>query len=350
MHSLASDNTAPIAPEILRALYEANEGSAPSYATDRFTSYAREAFSELFKREVHVVFTSTGTAANALALATLCPPWKRVLCQRWSHVMESEAGAPEALGGGQKLSAPANGSPKLTAADVAHECMRYKIGDPHSACFGAISIAQATEVGTVYSLSELEALGTAATAHNVALHIDGARIANALVSLDCTAAQLVGSANVDALSFGIAKNGGAFGDAIILFDLAKAEELRFRQMRAGHLMAKNRYVAAQAIAYLRDDLWLRYAARANSVALVLERRIRDRGWSTAAPVDANLVFAIMPRAAVDRLQRAGVAVNLAPPARFGMEADELGGSLIVRFVTSWQTRQNEIDSLWRELD
>lgn len=247
MFDFFSDNTSSMAPEMLQSIIDANEGSLPSYAADRYTTEAHEVFSELFGREVAVFFVSTGTAANALSVASVCPPWKRVLCHSNSHLMESEAGAPEAAGGGMKLSAPRDRALKLSDHQVRNESIRYKTNDPHTARYGLVSVSQATELGTVYTIDELTALSAVAKRYDLRLHMDGARFSNAAVSLNCEAAEMSWKLGFDALSLGIAKNGGGLGDAIVLFDLAKAEELRFRQMRAGHLTAKHRFMAAQAV-------------------------------------------------------------------------------------------------------
>ena len=342
MHDLFSDNTSPMAPELLKAIIDANEGHQPSYAADGVTRAAEELFSQLFGRQVALFFLSTGTAANALSLATLCPPWKRVLCQRHSHIMETEAGAPEAAGGGLKLSAPAEGGEKITARMVETECARRRPNDPHAALYGALSVSQATEIGTVYRLDELEALGAAARENGLAFHVDGARFANAVVTLGCAPGEFTGRAGIDAMSFGLAKNGGALGDAIVLFDLEKAEELRFRQMRAGHLIAKNRFLAAQAIAAVRDGLWLKLASQANGAARLLADVLSERGVHPVAPVEANLVFATMRNTQVKALKDQGYPISAISPSRFQIARDDCTDTTIVRFVTSWSTTEREV--------
>lgn len=344
-----SDNTSPMVPELLRALVDANENCLPSYATDCYSLEARERFSELFGRPVDVFFTSSGTAANALAMATFCPPWKRALVQKQAHSAEAEAGAPEAAGGGLKLSSPTQGVEKLTAAQISAECAKTNINDPHKPRYGLVSVSQATEMGTVYSLDELRSISSAAIHGGLRLHMDGARFSNAAVSLQCTASELSCDVGFDALSFGIAKNGGGMGDAIILFDLEKAEELRFRQMRGGHLMAKNRFAAAQAVAILKNDLWRTLASRANQGAMFIAEALSSRGVRIVNQVQANIVFAALPKATVARLRKSGQPIGCVRAERFGLDAADFADHQIVRFLTSWSTDEAAVKDLLRKL-
>lgn len=344
MYEFFSDNTSPMAPELLAAVVAANEGSLPSYASDRYAAEAADLLGGLFETEVVPFFMSTGTAANALALATLCPPWKRVLCQRNSHIMEAEAGAPEAAGGGLKLSAPHDGALKLDADHVNNEALRYKQRDPHSACFGALSVSQATELGMVYPTRELADVAGAVRANNLSFHMDGARFSNACISLDCKPAEISTALGVHALSYGMAKNGGGLGDAVLLFDLERAEELRFRQMRAGHLVAKNRFLAAQTVAYVKDDLWRRLASRANEAAWQLSRACDAKGWQILAPVEANIVFAALPDTQISRLRDMRYSVNVVSPSKFGLRPASDDAKL-VRFVASWNSVGEEVHRL-----
>lgn len=340
MIRFASDNTSPMAPELFAALEEANAGYVPSYGEDQLSAAMWHAFSELFQREVAVFLTSTGTAANALSIAGMCPPWKRVLCQRFSHVMESECGAPEAFSGGGKLVPVQGNSEKISAIDIDKEAGAALPGDPHAPRVGLVSMSQATELGTVYAVEEIAAIGSACRRSGAKLHMDGARFANASATLGHSPAELTWKAGVDVLSLGAAKNGGALGDAIVLFDLERAEEFRYRQMRAGHLVAKQRYLAAQMLAYLRDGLWLRLARTANQRASEFADMLARGGFELARPVQANELFALLPASLVNSLQNRGHRLKTIDARRLGRDANDL--LHVVRFVTSWNTSRQDV--------
>ena len=279
-----SDNTAPAAPEVMAALAEANRGYARGYGDDAWTARAEQRFAQVFGREVRVFLVGTGTAANALALATLVPPYGSVFCHEQAHIVRDECGAPEFMTGGARLQLLPGAGAKLTPDAL----LRGIADNPtavHTVQPRAVSVSQATELGTVYTPDELRALSATARSHGLLLHMDGARFANAVVSLGCSPAEA--SAGVDVLSFGATKNGALAAEAVVFFDRDRAADFEFRRKRAGHLFSKMRYVAAQWLAYLDDGLWLRLAARANAHA----RRIGEAaGALRLERVEANEIF------------------------------------------------------------
>jgi threonine aldolase len=324
-----SDNTAPAAPEVMAALAEANRGYARGYGDDPWTSRAEQRFAQVFGREVRVFLVGTGTSANALALATLVPPYGSVFCHEQAHIVRDECGAPEFMTGGARLQLLPGAGAKLTP-----EALLHGIADNptavHTVQPRAVSISQATELGTVYTPDELRALSTTARSHGLLLHMDGARFANAVASLGCTPAEA--SAGVDVLSFGATKNGALAAEAVVFFDRDHAADFEFRRKRAGHLFSKMRYVAAQWLAYLDDGLWLRLAARANAHA----RRIGEAaGTLRLEQVEANEIF-VRPGAA-----------GIASLRSQGFEFYDWGaeGSGEARFVVSWDQADEDVDAL-----
>jgi threonine aldolase len=274
-----SDNTAPAAPEVMAALAEANRGYARGYGDDAWTTRAERRFAEVFGREVRVFLVGTGTSANALALATLVPPYGSVFCHEQAHIVRDECGAPEFMTGGARLQLLPGAGAKLTPEAL----LRGIAENPtavHTVQPRAVSISQATELGTIYTPDELKALSATAHANGLLLHMDGARFANAVASLGCKPAEASGASGVDVLSFGATKNGALAAEAVVFFDPARAADFEFRRKRAGHLFSKMRYVAAQWLAYLEDDLWLRLAARANAHARRASRRCARKGSSS----------------------------------------------------------------------
>ena len=293
--NFASDNAYGASPEILAALNAAATGTARSYGEDTISRRVSERLSAIFEREVAAFPVVTGTAANSLALATLCPPYGAVFCHKDSHIVVDECAAPEFFSGGAKLAPLPGDGAKLTAKTIRDVLPRFA-GGVHSPKPSAVSITQATELGTTYKLDEIRAIADVARGHGMALHMDGARFANALVSLGCTPAEMTWKAGVDALSFGATKNGALCAEAVVFFDAARAEEFQYRRKKAGHLLSKMRFISAQLDAYLDNDLWLANARRANALARKLgEGLIRIEGVTLAQPVEANGVFAWLPR-------------------------------------------------------
>jgi threonine aldolase len=305
--NFASDNAAGVAPEILAAMAAANEGSALAYGNDAVTRRVEQRFAELFEREVAVFLAPTGTAANALAIAHLTPPWGAVLCHAEAHIATDECGAPEFFGGGIKLIGLPGVACKIGADALSAAIEHGQWGGPHHVSPAVLSLSQSTEAGTIYQPDEVRRLAAVAHPRGMSVHMDGARLANALARLDVTPAQATWKAGVDVLSFGATKGGALASEAILFFDPARAAGMQERRKRGGHLLSKHRFVAAQMEAYLADDLWLRLARHANAMADQLGRGLAAAGHAPVWPVEANEVFVALPRATCERLQSAGAS-------------------------------------------
>jgi threonine aldolase len=337
--NFASDNTAPIAPAILDAIARANNGYARSYGDDDWTHGVERRLSDIFEREVAVFLVPTGTAANALALAQVSPPWGVVFCHVESHIATDECGAPEFFGGGLKLQGLAGAAGKIGLDTLRTALACYGDLAPHQMIPAALSITQATEAGTIYRPDEIAALSEIAHSRSLAVHMDGARFANALVHLNATPAQATWQAGVDVLSFGATKGGALAAEAVIVFDPVRAAFMAERRKRAGHLLSKHRFLAAQLAAYLADDLWLELARRANAMANRLAHGLQGMGLKPVWPVEANIVFVALPRALDARLKAAGAVYYQRPSAEFDMSPDQV----LVRLVTSFATGEEDIE-------
>ena len=339
----ASDNTAPVAPEIMAALTAANEGYASGYGADALMAEVRDQIRSIFEApEAAVYLVATGTAANALSLALLTPPWGTVFCHRNSHVEEDECGAPEFYTGGAKL-VPVDGDhARMSPAGLASALAATARAGVHNVQKGALSLTNATENGAVYSPAQITALTDIAQAHGVPCHLDGARFANALISTGCTPAEMTWKAGIDVLSFGGTKNGLMGVEAVVIFDPAKAWEFELRRKRGGHLVSKHRYLSAQMLAYLAGDLWLRLARQANEAATHLSRGITTiKGASLVHPTEANAVFAAFPRSCHQRAIAAGASYYLWPGDQpLDGPPDE---PLAARLVCSWCTSAQDVD-------
>jgi threonine aldolase len=289
----ASDTWAGLCPETLRALEEANRDHAAAYGDDAWTARAVAGLRELFETNCQVFFVTTGTAANALALAALCQPYHAVICHADAHIQTDECGAPEYLGRGIKLMTVANPQGKLTPDAIRQAAAKRR--DVHSNKPHVVSVSQATEVGTVYTVEELRAVGAATRELGLRLHVDGARFANAVATLDVPPKALTWQAGVDVLCFGGAKNGVALGDAIIFFNAELAVEFEYRRKQAGHLLSKMRFITAPWAAALASGLWLRNARNANAMARKLAEALQGvPEIRVLYPVQANGVFVSMP--------------------------------------------------------
>lgn len=295
-----SDNAAPACPEVLAALTDANVQDT-AYDGDRWSAALDARFSELFGTEVAVLWVPTGTAANCLALASLCPPYGGVVCHREAHIQMDEGGAPEFYTHGAKLMLAEGPGAKLTPDAIRAVLDSVKPGvhwvQPH-----AISITNATEYGLAYGPAEVAAIGDLARSRWLGLHMDGARFANALVHHGCDPADITWRAGVDALSFGFIKNGGMGAEALVFFRPDLAETCKMRRKRAGHLQSKGRYLAAQLIAMLDDDVWLRNARAANAGAAQLGAAVSHR---LVHPVESNAVFVRLTPAEAASLRAQG---------------------------------------------
>ena len=341
--NFGSDNIAGVAPAILEAVARANGGYAPSYGDDEVTAQVERRLAEVFEHEVTLFLVPTGTAANALALAQLTPPWGAVLCHTESHIATDECGAAEFYGGGVKLITLAGEGCKIAPATLQAALERGPWGGPHHVTAAALSLSQATEAGTSYRASEIRQLAEIAHAHRVAVHLDGARFANALVRTNATPADVTWRAGVDVVSFGATKGGALAAEAVIFFDPARTKGMAERRKRGGHLLSKQRFVAAQLDAYLKDDLWLELARHANRMADRLAEGLGAAGIKPAWPVEANEVFVPLSAEADRRLKAAGA---LYYPWYLGSLPAGLiipPGHTLVRLVTSFSTGEAEVD-------
>lgn len=325
-----SDNTASAAPEILAALSAVNDAPAAPYSEDPWSRRLDEEFSNLFERPVRVFSVATGTAANAISLASVVPPWGSVLCHREAHIERDECGAPEFYSGGAKLVLVDGPAAKVSTHALLAALDRRR--DVHVSEPRALSLSQATERGAVYAPVEIAELSAVARAHGMRVHVDGARLANAVAALKCSPADLTWRAGVDLLSFGATKNGALNAEAIVTFDLSLAEEIERRRKRGGHLMCKGRYAAAQLLAYIEEGRWLAWAARANRLAARLAEAAGDQ---LSAPVVTNQVFVKLGDQRLAQLRAAGVDFYDWGPVGGG-EA---------RFVVSWNQPEAEIEAL-----
>jgi len=334
--NFASDNTAPVHPKIFAALAAANDGHAMAYGNDAIAKRLEQRFADLFERPCAVFPVATGTAANALSLAAMCPPWGSIYCHPQAHIDDDECGAPEFYTGGAKLVGVDGANGKLTARALDAALGGAGTHGVHHVQPSAVSLTNATEAGTVYGVAEISAVAEVARRHRLGLHLDGARFANALVHQNVSPADATWRAGVDILSFGATKNGCMAAEAIVVFDPALAETLAFRRKRAGHLFSKMRYLAAQLDAYLADDLWLDMARHANALAKRLSAGLAALpGARLAHPVEANEIFIDLPEAAVAALEKAGFVVY-----RWNGP-----GTTLLRLVVSWSSIQNDADRL-----
>jgi threonine aldolase len=336
----ASDNSGPIHPEILAALGRANDGFAMAYGSDALMEGVRDRLREVFEApQAAVYLVATGTAANALTLATLSKPWQTVFCTPVAHIHQDECNAPEFYSGGAKLTLVGDGdrmTPDTLCAAIAAEETRGVHGPQR----GPVSLTQVTERGTIYDLDALRALTAVARDHDLPVHMDGARFANALTALGCSPAEMTWKAGIDALSFGATKNGAMGVEAAIFFDPHHAQEFEYRRKRGAHLFSKHRYLSAQMAAYLHDDLWLTSAARANARAARLADGLRAAGAGFAHPPQANMIFATLPRRTHRRLFAAGAAYHLWDGSLDGGDED---APITARLVCDWSITKADID-------
>ena len=322
-----SDNAAPAHPKVIEAIIASNRLDT-AYDGDEWSGRLDGAFSQLFETEVRAFWVTTGTAANCLALAALCPPYRAVLCHRDAHIEVDEAGAPGFFTGGAKLILLDGAGAKVTPAAIGEACDLIR-DDVHQVQPAAISITNATEYGLVYRAAEVAAIGAFAKQRGLAFHMDGARLANAVVSSGESLADLTWRAGVDALSFGFVKNGGLNAEALILFRTELADEIAVRRKRAGHLLSKGRYLAAQILAMLDGDLWLENARAANDAARQLATAASDR---LLYPVEANELFLNVTGEEAARLRSEGFDFYDWGPGE-------------IRLVTSWDQQGEALDRL-----
>jgi threonine aldolase len=322
-----SDNAAPAHPRVLEAIAASNRLDT-AYDGDAWSRRLDGAFSELFERDVRALWVSTGTAANCLALAALCPPYRGILCHRDAHIEVDEAGAPGFFTGGAKLMLLDGGGAKITPDAVSEACDRIR-PDVHQVQPAVVAITNATEYGLVYRAAEVAALGEVAKARDLALHMDGARFANALATTGEQPADVTWRAGVDALSFGFIKNGGLNAEVLVLFRTELFDEVAVRRKRAGHLSSKGRMLAAQVLALLADELWLHNARAANAAAQVLATAAPQR---LVYPVEANELVLNVSADEAARLRAEGFDFYDWGPGE-------------IRLVTSWDQQGADLDRL-----
>jgi threonine aldolase len=322
-----SDNAAPAHPKVLEAIAAANTVDT-AYDGDVWSARLDGAFSVLFGTEVRAFWITTGTAANCLALAALCPPYGGILCHKDAHIEVDEAGAPAFFTGGAKLILLDGDGAKVTSETVVAACGGIR-KDVHQVQPAVLSITNATEYGLVYRAGEVAVLGALAKERGLAFHMDGARLANAVAATGEALADVTWRAGVDALSFGFVKNGGLNAECIILFKTELADEIAVRRKRAGHLLSKGRYLAAQILAMLQDDLWLENARAANAAAQTLAKAAPHR---LVHPAEANEIFLSVTATEADRLRAQGFDFYDWGPGE-------------VRLVTSWDQSGEDVDRL-----
>jgi threonine aldolase len=340
-----SDNTQPAAPEVMAAVARANAGHAASYGADAIMSRVTAALRARFEApQAEVRLVATGTAANALALACLAPPWGAVYCHGESHVNSDECGAPEFYTAGAKLVPLGGAHGRIDPAALDAALAVGGGASVHNVQPAALSLTNATEAGTVYDPEAVAALAGRARTMGLPVHMDGARFANAVASLGCTPAELSWKAGVDVLTLGGTKDGCLAAEAVIFFDPAHARDFGFRRKRAGHLFSKHRFLAAQLEAWLEGGLWLDLAARANARAAALGRGLAAiPGVALAHPVEANAVFARWPRRRHRAAMAAGAEYHLWDfDATLDGPDDE---PLLARLVCGWSTTEAEVEAL-----
>ncbi len=326
--SFASDNNAGVHPSVLKALAAANQGHAVGYGDDAYTASAEGLFKRHFGDDIAVFFVFNGTAANCLSLKALTAPYHAVICAEGAHIYVDECGAPEKLTGCKLIPIPAaNG--KLTVGAI--RAAYHGIGDQHHVQPRVISITQATEIGTVYKPAEIRALADFAHERQMFLHVDGARIANAAASLGKSLRECTRDLGVDVLSFGATKNGGMGAEAVIFFDPKLASDFKFYRKQGMQLASKMRYLSAQFEALFNDDLWLKNARHSNRMAQLLKRQLSDIPEVKGVyPVEANGVFARIPRSAIPKLLK----------RYFFYPWDEERS--VVRWMCSWDTTEDDV--------
>lgn len=330
-----SDNTAPVSPEILQSIVEANSGTEYSYGMDDYSKKMQQRFSEIFEKDVLVFLTNTGTASNSLALSSLVQPFETILCHQTSHINNDECGAPEFFTDGAKLVTFGGENGKIDINMLELEILSALSLRPHKQKPGCISITQATEYGTVYNIEELNKIYKVAQKYNLPIHMDGARFANGLVTLGCSPAEATWKSGVDVLSFGATKNGALLAEAVIFFNHKYAQEFDYLHKRAGQLMSKSRFFACQFLAYFDNNLWLRNALAANEAAQKLATLFRKHNIRVVYPVQANELFVLLSP------QQANYLIT------YGCKFYAWGepSSQLYRFVTSYCTSLQDIEAL-----
>ena len=333
MTIFSSDNVTGACPEVIDAIVDANEGIVESYGNDKWSTNLKKKLSEIFETDVVVFPVVSGTAANALALSVLSPAFGKIYCNELSHINTDECGAPEFFSGGAKLVTMSSEDGKINAKDLSQNIRGT--GIVHLAQPAAVSITQACETGTVYQLEEIKSIAETAHEHGLKVHMDGARFANAIVSLNVSPAEMTWKSGVDVLSFGGTKNGCLTAEAVVFFKPELVGNFPYLHKRSGQLLSKMRFISAQLEAYISNDVWLRNARNANSMAKLLsEGFAKFPDIKLAYTTQSNEVFVHLPSSIIDLLNAKG----------YNVSEDELDGKS-VRFVTAWNTVSDDIDKL-----
>ena len=328
-----SDNEAPVAPEILNAICCANAGHAHAYGGDAWSARLDAAFGEVFETEVRVLPLVSGTAGNAIALAQVCPPFGAVFCHEEAHVQVDECGAFQAYSGGAQLITLAGRDGKLDAEALAGRLSWFGVKGDHEPVASAVTLTQGSECGTLYRPEEIRAIAAVARDHGMAVHLDGARFANAVAAAGVAPAELSWRAGVDLMTFGATKNGAMAAEAVVVFRPERFEGLTRRRMKGGHLLSKMRFVSAQLLAMLEQDRWLQYAGRANAGAARLAAALGASPLAGLAyPVEINEVFARLDPVLDAALRQAGFEYHPWPgtPGRY-------------RLVVPWDVRDEDLE-------
>lgn len=337
--NFASDNTAPVCPEVMAALMRVNEGSAPAYGEDAETAMLRARLEDLFGTRVWCFPVTTGTASNSLALSALVPPYGAVICDQSAHIACDEAGAPEFFTHGAKLLTVPTPDGRLTPELLRGAIAANVEGGLQANPAKALSLTQVTEWGTVYPLSQVAALSAVAREAGLAVHMDGARFANAVAHLGCSPAEASWRAGVDVLSLGVTKNGAMAAEVVVFFHEAPAQDFLRRVKRGGQLWSKQRYLSAQLNAMLEGDLWLRHARQANAMATRLAHGLgRLPGARLPYATQGNEVFVVLPQQGVAALEAAGFLFYRWPTPE-GVDG------VLIRLVTHYATEQEDVDAL-----
>ena len=333
-----SDNAAGAAPAVIEAIARANAGTALAYGDDPYTAELQGRLAEIFEHDVTVLPMFTGTAANALALSCLAPPFGAVFCHSGAHIFTSECGAPEFYTAGAKLVPVEGDEGRIDSSALEKAIADLGHGVMHHFQPAALSLTHATESGTLYGPAQIAELSAIAHREGLKVHMDGARLSNALAAQGVSAAEATWKAGIDVLSFGLTKNGGMAAEAVIFFDEALATQALFRQKRAGQVASKMRFVSVQLLALLEDGLWLKLAAHANSMALRLAMGARAAGVEVVLPTEINEIFLKLDRTVADRLRDDGFLFH-------PWDAEPARGPSSYRFVASFATEPADIDAL-----
>jgi threonine aldolase len=340
--NFGSDNVTPACAPVMAAIQAANSASTGSYGADEFTERLKTVASEVFETDLLIYPVGTGTAANALALSQIAPPYGGIYCHDGAHIVTDECGAPEFFTGGAKLLGLASPTGKIGPEALSTAIAFANDMGVHHVRPSALSLTQATELGTVYSLEEISALTAVAKRHRLPVHVDGARFANALVRLGCSPAEATWKRGIDVLSLGASKNGAMCAEAVVFFNPALAEEFERRRKQAGHLWSKLRYLSCQLLAYLEAGLWLENARQANAMASRLAQGLADvADVRLLQAVDANEIFVAVPDRLIGKLERAGFHFYRWPLC-------PVSDGTAIRLVTSYATTPADVDDFLHE--